>query len=85
MNLSGNHLRNEGTIEVLRGASVSKRLHKLILQDNQFVEEDPVLEAFASCMRNNTNLGCYNIKFNFVSDYGVEFLCEVISECKHVY
>ena len=43
------------------------------------------MEAFGNCMRLNQNLGCYNIKFNFVSDYGVEYLCDVVAECKHVY
>jgi Ran GTPase-activating protein (RanGAP) involved in mRNA processing and transport len=36
MNLGGNHLRNEGTIEVLRGVSAAKSLKKIFLSDNQF-------------------------------------------------
>lgn len=53
MILSGNHLRNEGTIEVLRGTSVAKNLKKLYLADNQFLEEDEVLAAIDMCMKNN--------------------------------
>ena len=34
INLSGNHLRNNGVIEVLKGATAAKKLNKLILQDN---------------------------------------------------
>lgn len=41
--LNGNHLRNEGTIQVLRGVSVAKTLSKFHIADNQFVEEDDVL------------------------------------------
>lgn len=45
-------------------------------------------------MRKNQNLGCYNIKFNFIADYGkfnclnvlgIQKICEVLTECKHVY
>ena len=34
MILSGNHLRNAGTIEVLKGTSVAKNLKKIYLADN---------------------------------------------------
>jgi hypothetical protein len=53
MILSGNHLRNNGTIEVLRGASIAKSLKKIYLADNQFLEEDEVLEAIDTCMKRN--------------------------------
>ena len=36
LNLGGNHLRNEGTMEVLKGVSVAKNLKKIFLSDNQF-------------------------------------------------
>ena len=53
MILSGNHLRNAGTIEVLRGCSIAKTLKKIYLADNQFLEEDEVLEAIDKCMKKN--------------------------------
>lgn len=34
INLSGNRLRNDGVVEVLKGASAAKKLGKLNLQDN---------------------------------------------------
>ena len=34
LNLSGNHLRNEGVIIVLRGVSIAKSLKKIYLADN---------------------------------------------------
>ena len=34
LNLSGNHLRNEGVIGVLRGVSIAKSLKKIYLADN---------------------------------------------------
>jgi hypothetical protein len=67
-------LRNEGTIKVLRGCSIAKNLKKIYLNDNQFLEEDEVLEAIEKCMKTNTNLGRYDFKYNFISDYGKNFL-----------
>lgn len=48
--LTGNKLRNEGSIAVLKGVSVAKELKKIHLADNQFNEEDDMLEAIKSCM-----------------------------------
>ena len=85
IDLSGNQLRNEGICEVLRGASIAKKLNKLWIADNQFVEEDFVLDALESCMKKNTTLGQYNIKFNFISDYGVMRLVDCLEFASHVY
>jgi len=85
IDLGGNHLRNEGTIEVLRGASAAKSLKKLSLQDNQFMEEDEVLDAIQFCMEKNQGLGRYNFKYNFIGDYGVERICEIMNVANHVY
>ena len=70
LDLGGNHLRNSGTIEVLHGASVAKSLKKLWIPDNQFMEEDDVLDAIEFCMSRNQLLGRYNFKYNFIGDYG---------------
>lgn len=37
------------------------------------------------CMKKNQNLGQYNIKFNFISDYGILKLCETLEAANHVY
>jgi hypothetical protein len=34
INLGGNHLKNEGTILVLRGTSIAKNLKQLLIPDN---------------------------------------------------
>uniref|UniRef100_A0A7S3FVC4 Uncharacterized protein n=1 Tax=Strombidium rassoulzadegani TaxID=1082188 RepID=A0A7S3FVC4_9SPIT len=85
VNLSGNHLRNEGTIMVLRGASIAKNLKKIFLSDNQFMEEDEVLEAIDGCMKKNTGLGRYDFRYNFISDYGVQKICDTIEVASHVF
>lgn len=70
LNLSGNHLRNDGVIMVLRGLSIAKSLQKIYLADNQFNEAPEVLEAFRSCMTKNKSLGRYDIKYNNFGDTG---------------
>jgi len=70
LELDGNFLRNEGTIELLRGVSIAKSLKQLVLADNQFLEEDEVLDAIDTCMTRNQTLGRYDFKYNFISDYG---------------
>ena len=85
IDLGGNHLRNDGTRLVLKGAAVAKSLKKLGLQDNQFMEEDNVLDTIDFCMKKNVNLGRYNFKYNFISDYGVERICGILGEAPHVF
>ena len=63
-------MRNDGTIQVLRGASVAKNLKKFWIPDNQFMEDDEVLDAIEACMKKNQLLGRYNFKYNFIGDYG---------------
>jgi Ran GTPase-activating protein (RanGAP) involved in mRNA processing and transport len=70
---------------VLRGAAVAKSLTKLGLQDNQFMEEDKVLDAIDFCMKKNVGLGKYNFKYNFISDHGVEHICTTLGEANHVF
>jgi len=85
MNLGGNHLKNAGTIEVLRGVSCAKSLKKIYLSDNQFSEEDIVLDAIEKCMKKNQNLGRYDFRYNFISDYGVSRIIEILEVANHVF
>jgi Ran GTPase-activating protein (RanGAP) involved in mRNA processing and transport len=70
LNLSGNHLRNEEVIVVLRGLSINKNLKKIYLADNQFNEDDSVIEAFRGCFNKNKNLGRYDIRYNTFGEKG---------------
>ena len=86
LNLTGNHLRNEGIIILLRGLSIAKSLKKIYLTDNQFNEADEVLEAFRICMNKNKTLGRYDLMYNNFSEQGVNFFMNVVeNEAKHVY
>jgi Ran GTPase-activating protein (RanGAP) involved in mRNA processing and transport len=85
LNLTGNHLRNEGIIKVLRGASCAKVLEQFNIADNQFGEDDEVLQALKFCMKRNLTLGHYDLKFNAINDEGIKFLTEVLIEAEHVW
>ena len=84
LNLSGNHLRDSGTIELLKGVSVSKSLKKLIISDNQFFETDEVLDAIEKCFKRNKTLGNYDFKHNFISDDGVLRIADILEVASHV-
>lgn len=74
LNLTGNHLRNEGIIKLLRGVSAAKVLEQFNIADNQFGDDDDVLQAFKFCMMHNQTLGHYDLKFNSINDEGVKYL-----------
>ncbi len=85
LNLTGNHLINEGVRKILRGVSCAKVLEEFSIADNQFGEEDEVLQAFKFCMTRNKVLTHYDIKFNAIMDDGVKYLTEVLIEAGHVW
>jgi len=86
LNLTGNHLRNEGVTIVLRGLSIAKSLKKVLLTDNQFNDEPEMLEAFKKCMVKNRTLGRYDLMYNNIQEEGVNYFSDVIeNHAKHVY
>jgi hypothetical protein len=36
-------------------------------------------------MKKNQNLGRYDFRYNFISDYGVQRICDIIEIANHVY
>ena len=68
--LTGNQLRNEGVKQVLNGVSIAKELKKIYLADNQFNEEESVLESIKSCMGRNKSLARYDFRNNDLKDEG---------------
>jgi Ran GTPase-activating protein (RanGAP) involved in mRNA processing and transport len=74
LNLSGNLLRNDGVIGVLRGLSLAKEMVKIYLADNQFNDDIVVMNAFKMCMSKNKTLGRYDLKYNNISDSGISSL-----------
>ena len=84
MNLQGNPLVNEGAIMVFQGLAAAKTLQDICLADCQFDDCEEVLDAMKLAMTRNTTLGKYNLTHNPISDEGVETICEILGEAKHV-
>ena len=68
--LTGNELRNEGTKMVLNGVSIAKTLKKIYLGDNQFNEEQDMLDTIKSCMSKNKTLARYDFRNNDLKEAG---------------
>ena len=49
------------------------------------MEDDDVLDAMHKCMEMNQNLGRYNFKYNFIGDYGVERIVEMMNVANWVF
>lgn len=76
--LTGNQLRNEGTKWVLNGVSIAKNLKKIHLGDNNFNEEEDMLEAIKTCMDRNKTLARYDFRNNDLKDNAVIFFTEML-------
>ena len=44
-----------------------------------------MLDAIQFCMEKNQGLGRYNFRYNFIGDYGVERICEIMGVAPHVF
>jgi len=43
------------------------------------------MEAIEKCMKKNQNLGHYDFRYNFLSDYGVTEIIKALVGASHVY
>lgn len=68
----------------MKGSAAAKTLKKLGLQDNQFMQTEEVLDAIQFCMEKNKELTKYNFKYNFISDDGVDRICDIMAIADHV-
>lgn len=75
--LTGNQLRNEGAKIVLSGVSIAKNLKKIHLADNNFNEEEDMLESIKTCMDRNKTLAKYDFRNNDLKDAGKYFIIKV--------
>jgi hypothetical protein len=55
---------------VLNGVSIAKELKKIYLGDNQFNEEQDVLDCIKNCMTKNKTLAKYDFRNNSLEDAG---------------
>ena len=56
----------------------------MCIADCQFDDSEEVLEAMKFAMTSNTVLAKYNMTHNTVSEEGVEEICAILGEAKHV-
>lgn len=82
--LAGNPLLNEGIIKIFQGLACAKTLEMVYLNDCQWWDDYPVLEAMKMAMVNNKTLCRYDLKHNSITDEGIEELCKIVAEAKHV-
>lgn len=82
--MSGNPLGNEGIIKVFQGLSAAKSLTQVYLNDCGWDDSEEVMEAMKFAMTKNTVLGKYDLKHNSVSEEGIEMICAIVAEAKHV-
>lgn len=61
-------MRNEGVITVLRGVSINKNLKMINIADNQFNDDEKVMDAVKQCWEKNKTLGWYNFAYNNLFD-----------------
>ena len=60
--------------QVLNGVSIAKELKKIYLGDNQFNDEQDVLDCIKNCMTKNKNLPKYDLRNNEMGDKGKFFI-----------
>jgi Ran GTPase-activating protein (RanGAP) involved in mRNA processing and transport len=70
LSLQGNFLKKDGIVRLCDGLPIAKKLEKIILADNQFGEEDEVLEALSKVIIKNKTLKDYNLQYNAIREKG---------------
>lgn len=75
---------NEGIIQIFQGLACAKSITNAYLSDCQWDDSEEVLAAMRMAMTQNTTLGKYDLKHNTVSDEGIETICEILGEARHV-
>lgn len=84
LHLSGNHLKDEGIIQLMRGLSCAKTLKRINVADNQFYDSLEVLDAFERCMTKNETLTGYDIRHNYLGDDGIYDIVKFLEAAKHI-
>ena len=69
---------------MFQGLACAKSLQQIYLSDCQWEDSEEVLEAMKLAMTRNELLGKYDLKHNSVSDEGIEEICKILGEAKHV-
>ena len=76
LNLQGNHLRNYGVVILFRALSVNNSIESVDLTDNQFGEEETVIEALKDLVIRNKSIKHLNFTYNGFYEEGGQKLFE---------
>lgn len=71
---------------MLRGLSVNKNLKMINIADNQFNDDNAVMDAVEMCWKKNKSLGSYNFSYNNLFDNGgLQRIIDLLGPCNHVF
>ena len=72
LDLQGNSLKNPGVSLIFHAMQINQSLTQLNLADNQFGEEEIVLEKLSKMLASNKNLQTLDLRYNGFYDAGAE-------------
>jgi len=84
LDLKGNYLRDQGVLEVLRGARRAKSLEMINLFDNKFTDTPDIIKALQDLFEQNEKLISYNLAGNPISDTGARELVKGMIGKRHL-
>ena len=80
INLQGNHLRNYGVTVFFRGLTVNNSVENVDLTDNQFGEEEGVIEALKNLIIRSKTLKTLNFTYNGFYEEGARKLFDFFND-----
>lgn len=80
LNLQGNHLRNYGVSILFRGLTVNNTIENLDLTDNQFGEEESVLQSFKNLILKSKTIKNIDFTYNGFYEEGGQKMLDFFTE-----
>jgi hypothetical protein len=80
LDLTGNHLRNPGIVQLMKAFLINRTVKKLTLADNQFGEDPLVLEGLKDVLHCNDCISFLDLNFNGFYVEGVTYLRNALIE-----
>ena len=71
LDLQGNFLKGDGIVELCRGLILAPKLKTLNISDNQFGQENIVLNAIGGVWRANHNVKVWDMRYNGIFSEGI--------------
>ena len=80
INLQGNHLRNHGVCVLFRGLTINKSVETVNLTDNQFGEEEEVMESLKNLILKNKSVRYLDFTYNGFYEEGAQKIFDFFNE-----